>query len=215
LADWAIDSEKWPRPVPSSTTILIGSDLGEGAMVQSARQEAPEVRQLIPAVSWALLRRRALRSATDAGTIVTALTSESVLDAIEGRLGRHVQIVGHIDESGGKPLLVCDDALVDLRKLVEGMRNSRRAGFLSPLAAADLTACNSSGELSEAFHEAGVFFVSSVAAPIHPARVLSGLNQIYGVPLLKGTLSFQHAWIRADIGPTSVGGGISQQHESA
>jgi hypothetical protein len=210
----------WPCPVPSDTALLIGGDLGQGGAIGLAVDETAGAgltpADLMPFIAWELSKERAVSHARARDATVAPLTPDAVIDSLEGRLGPHVQIVGHVERSeDDRPLLVCDGgARIDLRRLVDAVRQRAARGFRSPLRAVDLAACDSADEFSEAFHSAGVVFTSSVAAPMHPARALRAIEYIYGVPLLDGRTPFQHAWLAAESIPSAGGRRVSEQDEA-
>jgi hypothetical protein len=195
----AANPSAWPRPLPADTTILVGADLGEGAMFEHASAEFEPL--LAAAVlHWSEQRRQALSLAARAGVTVMPLTSSALLGSIEGRYGFHVQIIGHVTATPSGPKLAANDGDVDVTLLRTRIEEASADGYASPVRAVDLTTCASSGDLGLAFLAAGVPFVTTRAESLHLAWVSENLLALYAQGLLDGTSSFQHAWVRAALG---------------
>lgn len=186
----AAQSSNWPKPTPSSTTVLIGADLGETSL--PLHELAVGGLAMASAIHLGHLRARALSACAAKGFMVLPLTLDHLLDSIEGRNGADLMLVGRVVDRPTGDVLVCDDADVDLKKL-----RSRLDTFRSPLRAVDLCSCNSSEALSAIFHALGVTFVQSRVTTLHPAWIYEHLRRIAERNLLDGTRGLQHAWIWA------------------
>ncbi|MCC6552535.1 MAG: hypothetical protein IT372_05860 [Polyangiaceae bacterium] len=188
----------WPSPRPSDVCVLIGDDLGEGEMLDSIS----EIRDadLAAPLRWALDRGRALNLARSRGARVHPLTVDSLLAALEGELGGYIQIIATTSaDEADVPLLCAQDGSIDLRALTARIKRAHVDGFRSPLEAVDIASCCSADDLSGVFHAAGVRFVSSFAALIHPGSISGALLKMYEHDLLDGHTPFQHAWIWAHL----------------
>jgi hypothetical protein len=191
--------DMWPCPTTRQLCVLLGRDLGEGAVVVDSGPECPLTPLDAAAiVRWQMDRDAAFQIVRAAGGRVCALTLDALCSALDGHLGEHLQVVGHVS-GDSTPLLQCDDGQLDIRALVGEVARSADAGFSSPVRSVDLSVCSSSGELSEVFHTAKVDYVNSVVAPLHTGALSKSLRTLYESGCLDGTQPIQHAWLRSSL----------------
>lgn len=193
---------RWCLPTPRDLTILVPQQLGLGRMFAAfvGEPRTPHARHDFTAkirevARWLGNLELALDAARLAGAeVIRPAHRRDFLEVLDGRHRRCLQLVAHIDEHHDLHL---DDGTLSLSTLRERVAVNVDAGWRSPLAAADLSACGSEAQLAGILRSAGVAQVSARFTRIYLGPAAAWLRAIYERGLFDGATPISHAWLRA------------------
>lgn len=196
---WSNHYEDWPRPRLDELAILVGSDLGDVAVIDVRGNTGYAHSQEF--IDLAQAKRQiagALTEATRRGASVRALTSEALGDILDGVPREHVLIIGALESRPeGGTLLMANDGALDLDQWRSNLAAAHRMGWKPKLKSADLQLCRSSQHFSAVLGAAGVRHVHGSVEHLRLPFVARNFFHLVDGNLLDGSRHSAAAWLMA------------------
>lgn len=186
---------RWTLPAPSDLTIIAPQELELERSLAGPVHDPRAAESVARIARWLVQLERALDLARRAGAqVIRPAQVQDVLEALEGRHRRCVQIIGHIS---ARDMLYLDGEQLSLRRLATEVTALTRDGWRSSVRTLDLVSCSSEALLAKIMRTSGIEYVSGRAEALHPGAVTRWLHALYAHNLLDGATPLAHAWLLA------------------